>query len=101
MNNININYEQTCSIIAQLNKELQELDKLLQKQDSNFKLLNDQSVWLSPAQDICIKKYQELSKKHKDIILYLDKYKVFLSSVNETFKMYDEQANKNASSLSN
>jgi len=101
MNNININYEVVKSLVSELYQEIIKLADLLTEQDRNFALLNDPTIWYGPSQTECMTKYKELSSKYQEIVNNISNYKVFLDSVNESYKLQDETTNKNVSSLSN
>ena len=101
MNNVNINYEVVKSLVDKLYDQIIILANQLTEQDKNFSLLNDPNIWYSPSQVECMSKYKQLSNNYQEIINSIANYKIFLESVNESYKIYDAQVNKNASYLSN
>lgn len=101
MSNVNISYEGVETCISQLDEQIKILTDLFNEQDRNFNTLRDPSIYYSPANEACIKKYHELSNKYDDILLNLVTYKNFLVGVVSAYRQYDDIINKNANSLSN
>ncbi len=98
---VDVDYAQIQNTISALESEIKKLDALFQRQDGNFALLQDATVWYSPAREECLNKYNELSKKYVEIINNLNNYKGFLSSACEAYKKYDSTIEKAADLLSN
>lgn len=98
---VDVDYVQIQNTISALENEIKKLDVLFQRQDSNFALLQDSTVWYSPAREECINKYKELSNQYSNIINSLNNYKGFLSSACEAYKQYDATIDKAADLLGN
>ena len=101
MSNVNINYEGVQNNINMLEQQISILNDLLNKQDGNFSLLKYPSIYYGPANEDCISKYNELSKKYDDIVRGVVSYKNFLIGIVNSYKAYDDALNKSANSLNN
>lgn len=98
---VDVDYEQIQNTISALDNEIKKLEALFQRQDGNFALLQDATIWYSPAREECLNKYKELSSKYGDIINSLNNYKGFLISACEAYKKYDSTITKAADLLGN
>jgi phage-related tail protein len=101
MNNVSINYEALETSITMLDNEIKKLEGLFEKQNNNYELLKDSTVWNSPSREVCIEKYNELASNYKTVIDDLNKYRNFLSGVHDTYKTYEATTDKMVSSISN
>ena len=92
-----VDYTKLETAASNLDNEIKKLKELFNKQNNNFKLLEDNKMWYGTACSNCINKYKELSSKYEDIITNLNNYKQFLNNVRDTYKAFNDEANKFAS----
>lgn len=93
MADIKIDYTKLQNAIILLDNETKKLRELFNKQDNNFRLLEDNQMWNGTSNQSCILKYKDASEKYEDILSNLDKYKQFLSNALEAYKSINDSAN--------
>ena len=101
MPDIKIDYAKLQNAIAVIDSEAKKLRELFDKQNENFKQLEDNQMWNGTANQSCIMKYKEVSGKYEDILSNLDKFKQFLSNVGEAYKAINDRANGDIFSSNN
>ena len=89
MAEITINYNKIQESVALIEKEINNLKELFEKQNNNFELLSDTKMWFGSSSNSCINKYNELKTKYEDIINGLNNYKQFLLKVAETYENFN------------
>ena len=93
MADITIDYVKLQNAVMTLDEETKKLRELFNKQDQNFKLLEDNEMWNGSTNQACLLKYKEVSGKYEGILSELDKFKTFLSNVGEAYKAINDKAN--------
>ena len=98
MANIVIDYSKLEDAISKIDNETKKLKELFDRQNNNFKLLEDNKVWYGNSNQNCLSKYKEISGKYEEIISNLDKYKQFLINLGESYKAINIEAENKAAS---
>ncbi len=93
MSEIIIDYEKVESSIASIEEQIKGLQELFEKQNSNFKLFEDNKMWNGLSNQSCLAKYNEANAKYADIISTLNKYKKFLSDYLVSIKSVNAAGN--------
>ena len=98
MANITIDYNKLQDAITSIDNETKIIKDLLDKQNNNFKMLEDNKKWFGNSNQNCVSKYKELSSKYEEIITNLNNYKQFLVNLGETYKNFNIEAENKVAS---
>ena len=99
MADIIIDYNKLETVASNLDREIIKLKELFEKQNNNFKLLEDNKMWYGTACSSCLNKYKELSGKYEEIITNLNNYKQFIINVKDTYKNFQDSMNNIVSQI--
>ena len=92
MAEIIVNYNKLQESAALIEKEINNLKGLFEKENNYFDLLADNKMWFGNSNVQCINKYKEIKPKYEEIINGLNNYRQFLLNVAETYKNFNNLA---------
>lgn len=98
MADVLIDYNKLQDAISNIDSEAKKLRELFDKQNNNFKLLEDNKIWYGTSNQNCLAKYAEVSGKYEGIISDLEKYKQFLYNLGESYKSINIEAERKIAS---
>ena len=99
MSGITIDFVKLQNAITSIDNEINKIKELFERQNNNFKKLEDTKMWNGTSSQSCIAKYKELSGKYEEIINNLSNYKRFLINLEASYSSINNEANKIASNL--
>ncbi len=92
MAEIIVDYNKLQESASLIEKEINNLKGLFDKENSYFELLADNKMWSGTSNENCINKYKEIKPKYEEILSGLNNYKQFLLNVAESYKNFNNMA---------